>query len=210
MSWEGTQRKIQHCRLCAEERVEYLSIPADRKRKPPFPPPAHTRLYFVSVAPPWGGAYFWDESRRDAVRQGLFRALRLAGEKSIDSCPDFVKRGFYLTPAVKCPSQKNLKDHHPASDAIANCRPFLLAELEHAMPDRILALGQTPFKALCQLFSISAPRTVQDYHDHHWSARLAGRSVVVAGTFFPGNNRHGNFDSIVKDIRRLLSLRKER
>jgi Uracil DNA glycosylase superfamily len=192
--------------------VEWLSVPADRKRKPPFPPPAHTRIYFISVAPPWGGAYFWDESRRDAVRQGLFHALRLAGEKSIDSCSDFVKRGFYLTPAVKCASHEDDKDHHPAPAAIANCRPFLLAELEHVMPDRILALGQTPFRALCGLFSISAPHTVRDYHDQHWSARLGSRSVIVAGTYFTGNDRHGGFSSgsIVKDIRRLLSLRNHR
>jgi hypothetical protein len=191
--------------------VKYLSVPANRKRKPPIPPPEHTRLYFVSVAPPWGGAYFWDESRHDAVRDGLFHALRLAGE-NVHTCSDFVKRGFYLTPAVKCPSQEDGKDHHPASAAIANCRPLLLAELEQAMPERILALGQTPFKALCGLFSISAPHTVRDYHDQNWSVRLGSRSVIVAGTYFSGNDRHGGFSngSIVKDIRRLLSLRKHR
>ena len=209
MSWERTQQKVQYCRLCEEERVKYLSVPANRKRKPPIPPPLDTRLYFVSVAPPWGGAYFWDESRRDGVREGLFRALRLAGENGIHSCSEFVKRGFYLTPAVKCPSQKDGRDHHPAPAAVANCRPFLLAELEHAMPEVILALGQTPFKALCHLFSINAPHTVRDYHDNHWSARLGGRSVVVAGTYFPGNDRHKGFNSIVKDIRRLLSLRRD-
>jgi len=206
ISWEAIQQTIQGCRVCDEKRVDFLRVPADRKRQPPVPPPLPTRLYFVSVAPPSGGAYFWDESQRDALREGLFRALGVAEGKAILSCSDFVKRGFYLTPAVKCPSQSDGKDHAPAAAAISHCEPLLQAELQHAMPKCIIALGRIPFKSLCRMFSVTTPSRLRHYHGRIWEARLGDRSIHFGGTYFPGNNRHKGFDKIVTDLQKFLKL----
>jgi uracil-DNA glycosylase len=121
------------------------------------------RLYFVSVAPPWGGAYFWDETARDAVRDGLFRALRKALHAEFTTCRQFRDLRLFLTPAVKCPSAVDEKDHAPTRLPIEHCANFLQAELTAAKAERILALGAAPFSSLCNMFGIDAPRRVAKF-----------------------------------------------
>jgi uracil-DNA glycosylase family 4 len=167
-------------------------------------------LYFVSVAPPWGGAYFWDETRPDKVREGLFRALRKPLNTEVTSCRQFRDLRFFLTPAVKCPSAKPKegkdKDHAPAAEAVKNCARFLRAELAAANPERILALGAVPFGSLCQMFGVAAPRRVAKFRDQVWWVRIGKREVPMSGTYFTSNNRHKGFAKIVEDIDRLLKL----
>ena len=129
MDWESIQRAIQNCRTCEVESVPHLSVPCGAKREPTWEPVSPVRLYFVSVAPPWGGAYFWDETKRDAVREGLFRALHGAIPAGIRNCEEFRANRLFLSPAVKCPSMKNDKDHSPSLLAVTNCANFLLEEL---------------------------------------------------------------------------------
>jgi uracil-DNA glycosylase family 4 len=204
--WESTQNQIQACRRCEEERVRYLRVPADEKRKPPWGPVPPVRLYFVSVAPPWGGAYFWDKAARDAVREGLFRALRKPLDTTVTTCRQFRDLRLFLTPAVKCPSAKAKKDHAPSRAAVKNCASFLCSELTAAKPERILALGAVPFKSLCDIFRIDAPRQVAKFRGQVWWVRLGKMDVPLAGTYFTGNNRHRGFDKIVEDIERLLQI----
>ena len=125
-NWESAQNEFQACRRCEQEQVRYLRVPAGEKRNPPWEPLLPIRLYFVSVAPPWGGAYFWDETARDAVRDGLFRALRKTLLTEVTTCRQFRDLHLFLTPAVKCPSAKtnNIqggkdRDHPPSSTAVA-------------------------------------------------------------------------------------------
>src|SRR5438309_1081421 len=104
VAWEAIQREIQGCRRCEADGVPHLRVPRHEKRKPPWEPLRPVRLYFVSVAPPWGGPYFWDETVRDAVREGLFAALHEALGVAVGSCREFRDLRMFLTPAVKCPS----------------------------------------------------------------------------------------------------------
>jgi uracil-DNA glycosylase len=168
--WESTQREIQVCRHCEERRVPHLRVPAAEKRKPPWEPVPPVRLYFVSVAPPWGGAYFWDETARDAVREGLFRALRKPLATEVTTCRQFRDLHLFLTPAVKCPSAKakkdrsgQNKDHAPSTKAVKGCARFLRSELEAANPERVLALGAVPFRSLCEIFGVAAPKQVDKF-----------------------------------------------
>jgi len=162
--WESTQNEVQACRRCEQQRVRYLRVPAGEKRNPPWEPLLPIRLYFVSVAPPWGGAYFWDETARDAVRDGIFRALRKPLLTDVTTCREFRDLHLFLTPAVKCPSAKtnNIqggkdRDHPPSRTAVANCAELLRSEIMAANPERILALGAVPFRSLCDIFGIVAP-----------------------------------------------------
>ena len=207
MDWESIQQAIQNCRTCEVESVPHLSVPCEGKRKPSWEPVRPVRLYFVSVAPPWGGAYFWDESKRDAVREGLFTALRKPLDIVVNNCAQFRDIRLFLTPAVKCPSTKNNRDHQPSRFAVRHCKNFLHDELIAAEPERILALGRVPFKSLCDIFSIiDAPQGVAEFRKRTWWVRLGMRKVPLSGTYFPGNDRHRGFDLIAQDIDRILKL----
>jgi uracil-DNA glycosylase family 4 len=203
-NWASTQQQIQACRWCEEQRIRDLHVPPDAKRTPPWEPVRPVRLYFVSVAPPWGGAYFWDETARDAVREGLFRALRTPLATQVTTCRQFRDLRLFLTPAVKCPSARANRDHAPSRLAVKQCAGFLHAELTAAQPERLLALGAVPFMALCDIFHLDAPRRVGKFRGHIWWVHLWKTQVPLAGTYFPGNNRHRGFDKIVEDIARLL------
>lgn len=207
MDWHSTQQAIQVCRRCEAECVQYLNVPRGEKRSPPWQPARPVRLYFVSVAPPWGGAYFWDETQRDAVRERLFAALREPLGVPITSCQQFRDLHLFLTPAVKCPSSKEDKDHQPLRAAIRHCASFLRDELLDAEPERILALGRVPFRGVCKMFGVDVPRTVAQSRARVTWVRMGTREVPLLGTYFVGNNRHGKFPAIVEDIARLLELK---
>ena len=207
IEWQSVQQTIQSCRRCEVEAIAHLHVPSGEKRKPPQEPVSPIRLYFVSVAPPWGGAYFWDETRRDAVREGLFMALHEAIYVDIKTCEQFLDNQLFLTPAVKCPSSKNNRDRQPSPLAMRNCASFLRDELSAAKPERILALGRVPFRALCEAFSIAEPpRMLREIHGKVWWVRLGNKTVPLGGTYFPGNNRHRGFSAIVRDIKRIFRL----
>lgn len=206
MEWSSTQQAIRTCRCCEEQAVPHLRVPCGDKRKPPSEPLRPVRLYFVSVAPPWGGAYFWDKTQRDAVREGLFKALRKPLGMTVSTCAQFRDLRLFLTPAVKCPSSKDDKDHQPSGPAVKNCAHFLRSELLAAEAERILALGKLPFRALCEVFGVHAPPEVAEFRKHVAWVRLGTKQVPVSGTYFPGNNRHRGFSAIADDIGRLLGL----
>lgn len=205
--WLSIQQAIQTCRLCEDQGISHLHVPPAEKCKPQCEPLSPVQLYFVSVAPPWGGAYFWDETNRDAVREGLFRAIEESTGKTIINCRQFRGFRFFLTPSVKCPSENDGKDYHPSRLGIRNCSRFLKDELFAAAPERILALGRIPFQSLCDLFSIKAPKKVADFRNHIWWVRLGSREIPMSGTYFPGNNRHRGFPAIVEDISKILKFR---
>lgn len=207
MDWQSTQSAIQDCRRCEKEVVPCLIVPPDKKRAPPWEPLTPVRLYFVSVAPPFGGAYFWDERQRDAVRARLFMALHEALGLKITTCEEFRNRQFFLTPMVKCPSMKANRDHPSHPTAITNCGPLLRDELLAARPERILALGRVPFIGICKVFGVDAPKTVAQFRKRVSWIRLGDLDAPMLGTYFVGNNRHKGFPSIVEDINRLLELK---
>ena len=209
VAWATTQNEIQTCRLCETQHVANLRVPCAEKRHPPWEPLRPVRLYFVSVAPPWGGDYFWDEAKGDDVREGLFKAIRALPkplDHVIDNCRHFRDARLFLTPAVKCPSSADNKDSKPSPTAVANCAHFLRSELATAEAERVLALGQVPFRALRQVFGIRAPSRVAEFRKHVAWVQLGDKHVPLMGTYFPGNNRHRGFRSIVEDIGRLLDL----
>jgi uracil-DNA glycosylase len=205
-NWQATQAEIQACRDCEAKAVSHLRVPCGDKRSPPWTPVEPVRLYFVSVAPPWGGDYFWDETRPDAVREGLFTALRDPLGVPVRDCRQFRDLQLFLTPAVKCPSSSDGKDHAPSASAVKNCGHFLRSELLAAKAERILALGRTPVASLCETFGLDAPRDVASFRQRVWWVQFGATEVPLSGTYFPGNDRHQGFSLIGEDIGRLLTL----
>jgi uracil-DNA glycosylase len=206
VDWQFTQQAIQTCRCCETEAVSFLRVPYGEKRRPLWELLRPVRLYFVSVAPPCGGAYFWEETKRDAVREGLFAALQESLGVAVTNCRQFRALRLFLTPAVKCPSSKDDKDHRPSSMAVKHCNRFLYEELLAAEPERILALGRVPFEAVCTIFGIDAPKRIAEFRKSVIWVRLGSKNVPLIGTYFIGNNRHRGFAAIVQDIGRILEL----
>ena len=122
------------------------------------------------------------------------------------TCRQFWEQRLFLTPAVKCPSEKDGNDHQPSSYAVKNCGQFLQSELSAAEPERILALGRRPFEALRYIFGLEAPTTVAEFRKQTWWVRIGQRDVPLTGTFFSGNNRHRGFELIIQDVGRILKL----
>lgn len=204
VEWQSVQQAIQSCRRCEVEAVAHLHVPSGEKRQLPREPVRPVRLYFVSVAPPWGGAYFWDETKRDAVREGLFTALQGAIDGEVRNCEQFLAHRFYITPAAKCPSSKRNRDHPPSRLAVSNCASFLLEELLAAQPERILALGGTPFESLRNLFKLNASTRVGEIRKTIWWVKLGKGEVPLSGTYFSGNNRNRQRPLVEVDIKRIL------
>jgi uracil-DNA glycosylase len=203
-SWESIQATIDACRLCEQANAPFLRVPTGRKRHPPFSPPTPTRILFVSVAPPWGGDYFWAEGRPDAVREGLFQALNGIGN-SIRTCQDFWSARYFLVPGVKCPSESGGNDHLPSSKARDMCANHLRSEIFTVAPERILALGREAMASISSALGLNAPRTVSAIRrSGPWWATVGGQIIPVAGTYFPGNNRHNGLAFIGPDIQALL------
>lgn len=205
MNWDQIQNCIDNCRTCEQNEVYYLKVPVGNKRHPIKPPPSPTKLLFISVAPPWGGAYFWDESKPDGLRKGLFEAIEAATSEHFKCMEEFWNAGYFLVPAVKCRSGKSGKDHKPLISAIKNCVSHLKDEMELIQPERILALGAIPMKSISIAFGLDkVPEKVTCFYGKSWKIEIVGRSISVAGTYFPGNKRHQGFSDIIETINNLL------
>ena len=199
VKWPILQAQIHNCHICEAQNVSYIKVPKGEKHQPPYGPPQPTRLFFVSVAPPSGGKYFWAE-QSNGLRRGLFTAIAQATGQRFTSMRDFWAAGFFLLPGVKCPSEKDGYDYRPQSKAILNCSSYLRHEIELAQPERILALGCDPMQSLSAALGFKSPKKVHDYRQRFWQAKIGKRWIPVAGSYFAGNNRHRSFDKIVKDI----------
>ena len=205
MIWTEIQEEIDRCRICENREIPHLIVPIGVKRHPILDPPRPTRLLFVSVAPPQGGAYFWDETQDDRLRTGLFKSLNYSG-----SVHQFCKEGFYLVPAVKCPSESEGRDINPSPAAIASCARHLKDEIATCKPERILALGRCALAALAKVFGLRKSGKInKDRHVYFWVV-VDDQVVPIGVTYFPGNRRHGHFDLIAKDITRILNLEPRR
>jgi uracil-DNA glycosylase len=133
-----------------------------------------------------------------------------ATRESIDSIDQFRHLGFYLLPAVRCPSEDAGRDHPPSVAAIRNCERHLLRMLEAICPERIVTLGQAPLRAVSEIFGLPLPRRLSELRSVIQWARLGGDSIPVASTYFAGNNRHRGFGDIVRAIEQVLSTHTER
>lgn len=206
-AWHASQRAIDRCRVCEASHVPRLRVPEGAKRHPAGAPPSRVRLLCISVAPPWGGAYFWEESRPDGLRAGLLGLLSQATGEPVGSLAEFRRRGFFLVPAVKCPSEREGRDTAPAARAIENCSGHLLAEISAMAPERIAALGRVPLRAMRVLLGRPRRLRLRDFVGRIETVELAGRRVLLGATCFPGNNRHRGREASLRAIRGLLASR---
>ncbi len=204
MRWRDIQDRIASCRTCEACGVPNLLVPDGAKHHPPLAPPKPTELMLIAIAPPWNGRYFWDEAAADGLRGRVLALLTDATGRPFRSLREFCAAGYYLLPAVKCPSGRDDRDHRPAARALWNCARHLRQELEVARPTRVMAIGLDAMRALAAALELPAPVRVRDYRGRLQRVRIAGQETWLSGTYYAGNNRHRGRDKIVADIRNLL------
>jgi len=162
--------EIEACRRCPrlvawreqvarEKRKAYKDQDYWGKPVPGFGDP-QARVFVVGLAP---GAHGSNRTGRqftgDASGNFLYPALHRAG---FASQPDSTSRfdglsltDLYTAPVCRCAPP----DNKPNADEIANCQPYLEAELQLIRPKVIVALGRIAFESVLRiLFSNTADR----------------------------------------------------
>ena len=157
--------EIEACRRC-QRLVAWREQVAREKRKaykdqdywgkpvPGFGDP-QARVFVVGLAP---GAHGSNRTGRqftgDASGNFLYPALHRAG---FASQPDSTSRfdglsltDLYTAPVCRCAPP----DNKPNADEIANCQPYLEAELQLIRPKVIVVLGRIAFESVLRIFSI--------------------------------------------------------
>ncbi len=164
LAWASHEREVVACRRCPrlvawreqvahEKRRAYRDWDYWGKPVPGFGDPT-ARVLVVGLAP---GAHGSNRTGRmftgDASGDFLYPALHRAGfanQPESSSRDDGLKlRGLYITALCRCVPPAN----RPAPGEIANCRPFLLAEMKMLNRVRVLvALGRVAFDELWRIY----------------------------------------------------------
>ena len=112
----------------------------------------HAPLLIIGLAPAAHGGnrtgrMFTGDRSGDFLYARLYEA-GFANQPASRHRGDGLKlRGAYITATARCAPP----DNHPTPDEIANCRPFLEAEVELLRPRAVLALGKIAFDGYLKL-----------------------------------------------------------
>lgn len=196
VSMASLQERIITCSLCprlvewrekvARERVrrftdhEYWGKPV-----PSFGDP-RARLLVIGLAPAaHGGNRTGRIFTGDRSGDWLFRALHKAGfanqPASVNRDDGLRLRDCYVTAAVRCAPPQN----RPLPQEIANCRPYLLRELELLKRVRVIvALGRLAFDAA--MASVELPKAYKRRPKFAHAAECElSRGITLLASFHP-------------------------
>ena len=153
LTWDDIQSRIWDCDHCATNPTVAYCI-RQRTGRATVP----VRLLLIGVAPPHVRGVTV-RTAADSATNDPSDNLRRFVERSLGSSWDsLVERGLFLIHGVKCAIVP--KDHHqnPKRRVVDACAPRHFAlELEHLRPERILALGGSPFRALRMVPGLELP-----------------------------------------------------
>ena len=216
------QNRIIACHLCprlvdwreriAQEKVRRF---ADQdywgKPVPSFGDP-RARLLVLGLAPAaHGGNRTGRIFTGDRSGDWLFRALNKAGfanqPASVHRNDGLCLQDCYVTAAVRCAPPQN----KPTPEENANCRPYLLRELD--LLDRIrviVALGRFAFDAAIASVGLEAPASRRPEFKHGGEIRLIGGVTLIASfhpsqqNTFTGKLTEPMFDRIFTRARKII------
>ncbi|HXU35505.1 MAG TPA: uracil-DNA glycosylase [Blastocatellia bacterium] len=220
------QDQIINCRLCprlvewrenvAHEKVrrfadqEYWGRPV-----PSFgDPKAH--LLVIGLAPAaHGGNRTGRIFTGDRSGDWLFRALhkaRFANQPASVNREDGLRlRDCYVTAAVRCAPPQN----KPMPAEVANCRPYLLRELELLTRVRVIvALGRLAFDAATASVGLAAGCKTRPQFGHAAECELSGGLTLIASfhpsqqNTFTGRLTEPMFDRVFSRAREIVEQNK--
>ncbi len=216
--------RIANCRACPRL-VTYREEVARTKRRaylahdywgrpvPGFGDP-DARLMIVGLAPGAHGSnrtgrMFTGDRSGEFLYKGLHRA-GFANQATFLAADDgLVLRDVYISAVARCAPPAN----KPTSDEIANCLPFLQAELDVLRPRAVLALGHIAWTHYLRLLVRNGQvESAAEYRfGHGASYELPGELPRLFGSYHPSqqNTQTGlltpaMFQKVLRKIRRLL------
>lgn len=144
----------------------------------------NARVVVVGLAP---GAHGSNRTGRmftgDASGIFLYRALYKAGfasqAESFSREDDLKLKDLFITALCRCVPPGN----KPLPVEVANCRPFLAAELELLQPEGIVALGRLAFEEVLKFYSLNH----KDFPEfsHGVLIEKTGSSPWILGSYHP-------------------------
>jgi len=218
------QDRIAACRLCPRL-VEWRETVAREKVKrfadqdywgrpvPSFGDP-RARLLVLGLAPAaHGGNRTGRIFTGDRSGDWLFRALHKAGfanqPTSVDRSDGLRLRDCYVTAAVRCAPPQN----KPLPQESANCRPYLLRELELLKRVRVIVgLGRFAFDAAVSSVGLEEATSRRPEFKHGAEFRLRGGITLIASfhpsqqNTFTGKLTEPMFDRVFTRSKRILEL----
>jgi uracil-DNA glycosylase family 4 len=169
---------------------------------------ARARVMVVGLAP---GAHGSNRTGRmftgDASGDFLYSALHRAGFASQPTSHDgedgLSLKDLYITAVCRCVPP----DNKPTTTEMANCRPYLLDEIEIINPKIFVALGRIAFDNLVRIFSIQDPEIVFIHAASY--ALEAGKYLVCSYHPSRQNTQTGRltvtmFDQVWATVKELL------
>jgi len=207
--WRRIQDEIEACLECS--RNGFAEVLCQGPKKHPSVEPTNVKVLFISEAPPASGAYFYDETRADGLREKLFRSLRETGLE-VQTLRDFLDYGFFLVPTVKCPSGKpspdgaSVNNDNPKPSAIRLCVGLhLRREIAFIRPQRIVLLGGVALRGCSRiLLGLETKSVEESRRESPITTHLGALAFEVYPTYWP-TPRHGHIEDMKDDFRHALT-----
>ncbi len=218
------QDEIIACRLCprlvdwrervAREKVRRFADQEYWGKPVPGFGDSRARMLVIGLAPAaHGGNRTGRVFTGDRSGDWLFRALHKAGfanqVASVHRNDGLRLRDCYVTAAVRCAPPEN----KPLPKEIANCRPYLLRELELLKRLRVIvALGRVAFAAAIGSVGLEDSASRRPKFTHAAEAQLRGGITLIASVHpsqqntFTGKLTEPMFDRIFNRARAIIEV----
>jgi uracil-DNA glycosylase family 4 len=125
--------------------------------------------------------------------QGILGDLGFARSPPDDPRPDL--QNAYLTYLTRC----RHPDRKPTDDEVANCEPYLSAELRMINPEIIVPIGQRPLEALALEYTTRSPDSFDVTAEH--ATTIRGRGFELVPMIPPADQTDAQTTAFVDHVR---------
>ncbi len=210
--------ELIHCRKCPRL-VEWREKIASQKRRAymdweywgkPVPGfgDVHGRVMVVGLAPGAHGSnrtgrQFTGDASGDFFYPALYRTGFASQPQSISKDDGLTLKDMYVTPVCRCAPP----DNRPTPEEMANCKPYLVCEVELIQPEIFVALGRIAFEGILGLYGL--PKSTYPFSHNAVHVLPDGKHLVCSYHPSRQNTQTGRlipemFDQVWITVRGLL------